>query len=107
IVIMLLTVVAAIPLGALGGVKWLSGAISTQAVSNVTGAYAGQVKLAGVFQGAYTDTTATPTTMDLGQIDLALNLSQTSNAVSGYIVLEQTLVYSQEHTITVTPVGPV
>jgi hypothetical protein len=73
----------------------------------VTGAYAGQVKLEGVFQGVYTDTTATPTTMDLGQIDLALNLSQTSNAVSGYIVLEQTLVYSQEHTITVTPVGSV
>jgi hypothetical protein len=43
---------------------------------------------------------ARPRPPDLGSVDLALQLNQTGNALSGYVNLENTLVYSAEHTLT-------
>jgi hypothetical protein len=41
---------------------------------------------------------------DLGAIDLALQLSQNGNAVTGYVDLAKTLVFSVEHTLAGPPV---
>jgi hypothetical protein len=57
--------------------------------------------------GVYSDTLATPpppgagtpAPPDLGSIDLSLQLTQTGNALSGYVSLDKTLVYSVEHTL--------
>ncbi len=71
------------------------------------GAYSGVVKLNTTVTGVYSDTLATPplpgagtpTPPDLGSIDLSLTLSQTNNALNGYVSLAKTLVYSVEHTL--------
>ncbi len=76
----------------------------------IAGEYSGQVALKWSLGGVYSDTLAIPTPQpagtpptDLGSIDLVLQLNQSGNAVSGYIVLTNTLVFTREHTITVTP----
>ena len=79
----------------------------------IAGNYNGQVALKFTLGGVYSDSLATPTPRpagtpapaDVGQIDLALFLNQTGNAVSGYINLEKSLVFSMEHTIQATPVA--
>lgn len=71
------------------------------------GAYSGEVKLNSTVAGVYSDTlatpppsgTGTPTPPDLGSIDLSLQLSQNGTALSGYVSLDKTLVYSVEHTL--------
>lgn len=71
------------------------------------GAYSGVVKLNTTVTGVYSDTLATPPPPgagtppppDLGSIDLSLTLSQTNSALSGYVSLDKTLVYSVEHTL--------
>jgi hypothetical protein len=44
--------------------------------------------------------------MDMGNIDLSLLLTQSGQDVTGYIGLENTLVFTREQTIQVTPEGP-
>lgn len=79
----------------------------------IVGAYTGQVTLQFAVGGVYSDTLVTPPApaSDLGAIDLSLVLSQNGNAVSGYVNLDRTLVFSVEHTIqmatsTDVKVGP-
>jgi hypothetical protein len=69
------------------------------------GAYAGQVALEGVFSGVFSDTVE-PNAIDLGYIDLALALEGAGGAVSGYVSLERTLVFTAEHTLDGKPIGP-
>ena len=76
-------------------------------VLQLMGAYSGAVKLDVTVSGVYSDTLATPPAPgagtpappDLGSIDLSLQLTQTGNALSGYVDLDRTLVYSVEHTL--------
>lgn len=75
------------------------------AEADLNGEYAGQVALEGVFTGVYSDLLE-PTAMDLGYIDLALALEQSDGEVSGYVSLDRTLVFTQEHTIDEQAVGP-
>jgi len=77
------------------------------AANQFVGAYNGVVKLNTTVTGVYSDTLATPpppgagtpTPPDLGSIDLSLQLDQNGNALSGYVSLDKTLVYSVEHTL--------
>lgn len=77
--------------------------------TQLTGQYAGQVKLQWSLSGVYSDTLATPAPPpagspappDLGTIDLDLQLNQAGSAISGYIVLTNTLVFTREHMLTV------
>lgn len=81
--------------------------------TQLTGDYSGVVKLQVTVAGLFSDTLSTQTitdTPDLGTIDLALSISQTGNALSGYVSLDKTLVFSAEHTIqkngTALKIGP-
>jgi hypothetical protein len=75
--------------------------------AQIAGNYSGAVKLNVTVGGVYSDTLATPpppgagtpAAPDLGSIDLSLQLTQTGNALSGYVSLDKTLVYSAEHTL--------
>jgi hypothetical protein len=67
--------------------------------------YAGQVALEGVFSGVFNDTVE-PNAIDLGYIDLALVLEGAGGAVSGYVSLERTLVFTGEHEMDGKAVGP-
>ncbi|MCL4860137.1 MAG: hypothetical protein KJZ93_12050, partial [Caldilineaceae bacterium] len=82
----------------------------------VTGEYNGLVELTHAFSGVYSDTTA-PVAMSLGSIDLVLKLTQTGNAVSGHVgltreqdlnatTLATSLVFTGEHVLNGSPVGP-
>jgi len=71
-------------------------------VAQIVGDYSGVVKLQVTLAGVYSDTLVTPPsagTPDLGSIDLALQINQTDAALSGYVSLDKTLVFSVEHTI--------
>lgn len=82
------------------------------------GNYSGAIKLGATVGGVYSATlatppppgTGTPTPPDLGSIDLSLQLTQSGSAVSGYVSLDKTLVYSIEHTLgsgaTAVKIGP-
>lgn len=70
----------------------------------LSGAYDGLVKLSVVVGAVFSDTQATPTApitngVGLGNIDLALQLTQTGSALSGYVSLDKTLIFSVEHTL--------
>ncbi|MCE7988080.1 MAG: hypothetical protein DYG89_43500 [Caldilinea sp. CFX5] len=70
----------------------------------LSGPYAGAVKLNVVVGGVFSDTLVVPTTPlsgteDLGSIDLSLQLTQTGNLLNGYVSLDKTLVFSAEHTL--------
>jgi hypothetical protein len=75
--------------------------------AQIAGAYSGSVKLNATVAGVYSDTLATPpppgagtpTPPDLGSMDLSLQFNQNGNALSGYVSLDKTLVYSVEHTL--------
>ncbi|MCX6047968.1 MAG: cadherin-like domain-containing protein [Chloroflexi bacterium] len=75
--------------------------------AQLVGNYSGAIKLNVTVGGVYSDTLATPpapgagtpTPPDLGSIDLSLQLSQADNALTGYVSLDKTLVYSVEHTL--------
>ena len=68
--------------------------------------YAGHVKLDWALPGVYSDTLPTPpptsTLPDMGSIDLGLLLHRSENNVTGYVDLDNTLVFTTEHTITAT-----
>ncbi|HRW04652.1 MAG TPA: cadherin-like domain-containing protein, partial [Caldilineaceae bacterium] len=79
-------------------------ATAQSGAAEVAGAYSGGVELQVVVAGTYSDTLPTETiteTPDLGLIDLALQISQTSSVLSGYVMLDKTMVFSVEHTIQV------
>ncbi len=75
--------------------------------AQLLGDYSGIVDLQFTLAGVYSDTLATPQppavgtpeAPDLGVIDLALNLSQNGSALSGYVSLDKTLVFTAAHTI--------
>ncbi len=75
--------------------------------AQLVGSYSGAIKLGATVGGVYSDTlatppppgTGTPAPPDLGSIDLSLQLNQSGSAVSGYVSLDKTLVYSIEHTL--------
>jgi hypothetical protein len=75
--------------------------------AQLVGDYSGVVKLQFTAAGVYSDTLATPPPPaagqpeppDMGAIDLALKLSQNGNALSGYVSLDKTLVFTGTHTI--------
>ncbi len=77
--------------------------------AQIAGDYSGVVKVGLVLGGVYSDTLATPppptagtpAPPDLGSNDLALSLNQTGNAVSGYVDLSETLIFTTQHTIQV------
>jgi hypothetical protein len=76
--------------------------------AQLVGDYSGVVKLQFTAAGVYSDTLATPpppaagapAPPDMGNIDLALHLSQNGSALSGYVSLDKTLVFAAAHTIT-------
>lgn len=80
------------------------------AATQINGNFSGQVKLSGVATGVYSDSlTLAAGQPALGSVDLALQLSQTGNGLSGYVSLEKTLIFSVEHTIagqTPIKIGP-
>ena len=74
------------------------------AISNgVAGDYSGQATLQGIYNGVLSNTSAVSTTMDLGYVDLAFNLSQSGQNLAGSVILSRTLVFSAtEGNIAVT-----
>jgi hypothetical protein len=84
------------------------GAVAAAAnAAQLAGDYSGAVKLQFTAAGVLSDTLATPpppaagqpAPPDMGTIDLALHLSQNGGAVSGYVSLDKTLVFTGTHTI--------
>lgn len=86
---------------------------STTAV--IDGAYQGNIELAWVICGVFSDTLTAPTPQpedtsaatDLGSIALVLQLSQTGGGVSGYVDLTEALTFDVVHTLNDgTETGP-
>lgn len=83
-----------------------------QAAGALDGNYRGNVALAWTVVGVLSDPLPTPTPAppgspaapDLGAIDLALQLRQNGNTVTGYVDLATTLVFSVEHTLPGPPI---
>lgn len=80
---------------------------------DLSGDYSGRVQLEQVVRGVYSDTLATPTPVagssaagDLGELDITLRLSQDGSRVSGYVLLEDSLAFPEEHEVSVTRVPP-
>jgi len=77
------------------------------AAAQINGAYSGAIQLSAVVSGTFSDNLVvppppgegTPTPPDLGSIDLSLQMTQTGSALSGYVSLDKTLVFSAEHTL--------
>mgnify|MGYP001221668500 CR=1 FL=1 len=83
--------------------------------ATVDGTYRGDVELAWVACGVFSDTLTAPTSQpegtpaatDLGGIALVLQLSQTGEGVSGYVDLTQALTFDVVHTLNDgTETGP-
>ena len=102
-----------------GSVKMAEGATLHSAMAaaapagpTINGNFSGQVKLNGVVTGVYSDSLTLPAATGqpaLGSIDLALQLTQSGNGMSGYVSLDKTLVFTVEHTIagqTPLQIGP-
>lgn len=74
------------------------------------GNYSGQVQLQAVTTGVYSATLATPTpapagtALNLGAVDLALQLNQSGSRIDGYVDLSRTLIFTVEHTLAGPPV---
>lgn len=104
--------IAAIRLGAALPEATGSAPQDQNAIAPIGGNYSGLVTLKFTLGGVYSTTLSTPTPppagtpapADVGEIDLALFLSQTGSAVSGYVNLERSLAFTAEHTIQATPV---
>ncbi|HRJ40755.1 MAG: MSCRAMM family adhesin SdrC [Caldilineaceae bacterium] len=92
------------------------------AEAGLEGTFAGEVQLYWGLTGVLSDTlktpTPTPTTVgnsypytdsmvaELGSMDLGLLIQQSGTNITAYVDLDNTLVFSKEHTIQATPVGP-
>jgi hypothetical protein len=94
-----------------------SSRLASAGVDSVNGEYFGAVQLTGVFNGEHDDATPGPVSpVDLGSIELVLDLSQAADAVTGYVALARTddnstneassLVFAIEHTVDASAVGP-
>ena len=75
------------------------------------GAYAGIVELDWALSGVYSDTLPTPEPSEepvpiLNAIDLGFLFHQVDGQGDGHVDLSSTLIFTVEHTIMVTPVGP-
>lgn len=75
------------------------------------GAFKGEVTLEWGVSGVLSDNTlATPPSgteqPDLGSIDLGLLLQPNGSSMTAYVDLDHTLIFTSEHTIQATPVGP-
>jgi hypothetical protein len=69
-------------------------------------AYTGQAILEGTYTGVFSDPVAADPVV-LGNIDLGLiHLEDLDGAVSGYVALERTLVFTEEHVVEGDAVGP-
>ncbi|MCE7982305.1 MAG: hypothetical protein DYG89_14005 [Caldilinea sp. CFX5] len=82
--------------------------VPAQNGAQVTGRYSGVVKLQFTVAGVYSDTLPTrifTSTPDLGSIGLALSISQTGQALSGYGSLDKMVTLSAEQTIETTVNG--
>lgn len=86
-----------------------------QSAANLNGVYVGVAKLSDVVAGRYTDPLATPTpapTVVAGagklglDVELSLSLTQNGARLSGYVVLDRSLVFPQVAVVQATPVGP-
>lgn len=114
---LVLAAAALLPAGvlrSLAGADAANPSASASTSVDLTGAYVGRAKLDWGLVGVYSDTLATPTPQPtstpppraLGSIDLALQLTQSGTIVSGYIMLDRTMVFTKEHTIMATPFVP-
>lgn len=79
---------------------------------SLNGAYIGQVELDYAMPGEFSDPLPTPDPEgeplpDLGVIDLGLLLTQSASEVEGYVDLKHTLVFTTEHTLGATTLGPI
>ncbi|MEZ4677797.1 MAG: Ig-like domain-containing protein [Caldilineaceae bacterium] len=92
-------------------------ALRQQATSGLNGIYAGVVAIQGVQTGVYSDTLTLPATptgevpANLGTIALSLQLTQTGSSVMGYVLLDRSMTFTTEHSVSipgrgVTDVGP-
>lgn len=77
------------------------------------GAYSGIVELDWALAGVYSDTLPTPTPQPagtpspiLGDVNLGILFHPGSSPDDGHVDLGNTLVFTKEHSITATPVGP-
>ena len=78
---------------------------------SLNGAFIGQVELDYAAPGEYSDALPTPDPdgeplPELGSIDLGLQLTDAEGVVEGYVDLQQTLVFTTEHTVGATAFGP-
>lgn len=82
------------------------------ATAPLRGTFRGQVALQGVVTGVYSDSLTLPAANSqptLGNIDLALTLTQTGNQLHGYVALDNTLIFTVEHMLagqTALAIGP-
>ncbi len=89
--------------------KSASSTMSIDQTAVVSGTYTGLADLHWVLTGVYSQTLATPTPMPggstepghVGDLDLSLRLEQAGNQVSGYVVLERSLAFPEQHTVMV------
>lgn len=75
------------------------------------GAYAGIVELDWALSGVYSDTLFTPEPSEesppsMGAVDLGFVFHQDDGQGDGHVDLSSTLIFTGEHTIMTTPVGP-
>ncbi len=80
----------------------------------ITGQYTGSVQLRHVLVGVLSAPLSTPTPapsptpatqLDM-PVDLSLTLQQTGSQVTGFVMLDRTILYPRVTTISATPVGP-
>lgn len=93
-------------------------AVSAPAADGPVGAYNGMVELDWSLAGVYSDTLPTPTPQPavtpgtpspipiLSAIDLGLLFHPGGNQGDGHVDLSNTLMFTKEHTIMATPIGP-
>lgn len=86
---------------------------SVAALYGPVGAYSGIVELNWALAGVYSDTLPTPTPQPagtpspiLGDVNLGILFHPHGSPDDGHVDLSNTLVFTREHTITATPVGP-
>lgn len=91
---------------------------SAPAANGPVGAYSGIVELDWALAGVYSDTLPTPTPQPavtpgtpspipiLSAIDLGLLFHPGGNQGDGHVDLSSTLMFTKEHTIMATPIGP-
>ena len=90
---------------------------AAQATATINGIYNGEIAIQGVQTGVYSNTLMLPTVptdtipADYGRIALSLQLTQTDTVVTGYVLLDQSMTFTTEHTVTIpgqgtTAVGP-